>query len=154
MLARVDAANPRRLIRAIEVMETTGRSLHAWQQETPVPLVKNFKAVWLQRTREELQGRIETRVQTMLDAGWIGEVRGLMERHGADAVRRFPGIGYREIAGHLGAETPLDFTRHAIVTSTRQYAKRQLTWFNRELNLMPVMLTGAPPVPPALSTLF
>ncbi len=42
MLVRIDAANPRRLIRAIEVMETTGRSLHAWQEEPPVPLVKNF----------------------------------------------------------------------------------------------------------------
>ncbi len=76
MLVRIDAANPRRLIRAIEVMETTGRSLHAWQEETPVPLVKNFKAVWLQRTREELQGgwrrarrRCSTRVGSTRCAG-------------------------------------------------------------------------------------
>jgi tRNA dimethylallyltransferase len=153
MLARVDASNPRRLIRAIAVMETTGRSLQAWQEETPVPPVKQFQAVWLQRTKEELQGRLEARVQAMLDAGWIEEVRGLIARHGADAVRRFPGIGYREIAGHLEAGTPLDFTRHAIVTSTRQYAKRQLTWFNREPSLKAVMLSGAV-VPPALSSLF
>ena len=154
MLERLDADNPRRMIRAIAVMETTGRSLRAWQKETPVAPVKQFKAVWLQRSKEELQGRIEARVHAMLKAGWIEEVRGLIERHGADAVRRFPGLGYRELAGHLTAGTPLDFTRHAIVTATRQYAKRQLTWFNREPTLQAVMLSGAEPIFPALSSLF
>jgi tRNA dimethylallyltransferase len=154
MIPRLDIDNPRRLIRAIAVMETTGRSLQAWQEETPVPPVKRFQAVWLQRTKEELQGRIEARAQAMLKAGWIDEVRGLIERHGADAVRRFAGIGYRELAGHLTAGTPLDFTRHAIVTATRQYAKRQLTWFNREPTLKPVMLSGASSVPPALFSLL
>jgi tRNA dimethylallyltransferase len=154
MIPRLDIDNPRRLIRAIAVMETTGRSLRAWQDETPVAPVKHFKAMWLQRTKEDLQGRLESRVHAMLKAGWIDEVRGLIERHGAEAVRRFPGIGYRELTGHLTADTPLDFTRHAIVTATRQYAKRQLTWFNREPTLTPVMLSGAPPVPVALSTLL
>ena len=153
MLARLDVANPRRMARAIAVMETTGRSLRAWQDETPPPPVKEFRAFWLQRTKEELQGRIESRTRAMLAAGWIDEVRGLIERHGADAVRRFPGIGYRELASHLLSDTPLDFTRHAIVTATRQYAKRQLTWFNREPTLKTVMLSGAA-VPPALSFLF
>lgn len=127
MLPRLDINNPRRLIRAIGVMETTGRSLYAWQAETPAPPVKHFRAFWLQRTKEELQGRIEARTRKMLETGWIEEVRGLIVRHGADAVRRFPGIGYREITGHLVADAPLEFTRHAIVTATRQYAKRQLT---------------------------
>jgi tRNA dimethylallyltransferase len=154
IISRLDIDNPRRLIRAIAVMETTGRSLQAWQDETPVPPVKHFQARWLQRTKEDLQGRLEVRVQAMIKAGWIDEVRGLIDRHGVDAVRRFAGIGYRELAGHLTSDTPLDFTRHAIVTATRQYAKRQLTWFNREPRLSPVMLSGAPSVPPALSSLF
>jgi len=62
MLERIDAANPRRLARAIEVMETTGKSLHAWQAETPEPLVRDFTAFWIQREKAELEARIAARV--------------------------------------------------------------------------------------------
>ena len=158
MLGRIDAANPRRLARAIEVMESTGKSLAAWQEETPEPLVKEFQAIWIQREKEELARRIEARVEAMFAQGWVEEVRGLVERFGAEAVRAFAGIGYGEIAGWLGQRreatelrrplrSPMEFGNEGelesnITVATRQYAKRQLTWFAREPNLQQVMLTG------------
>ena len=78
---------------AIEVMEATGKSLREWQEETPEPLVRDFTAVWIQREKAELEKRIEARVEAMFAAGWEAEVRTLMEKYGAEAVRKFAGIG-------------------------------------------------------------
>ncbi len=150
MVTRVDAANPRRLARAVEVMETTGRSLRAWQEMTPAPLVTDYRAFWLEREKSELDARIEARVDAMLAAGWAEEVRGLVERHGSATVRAFPAIGYGELADLLEGRRKAETVRHAIVTSTRQYAKRQLTWFRREPSLRRVMLSGNQPVSRAL----
>jgi tRNA dimethylallyltransferase len=153
MLERLDAANPRRLARAIEVKEATGRSLRDWQEETPEPLISDFTALWIQREKAELEARIEARVEAMFAAGWVEEVRGLVERYGMNAVRAFPGIGYREIGAIVscpafaGPEQQVvratqEEAKSDILVATRQYAKRQLTWFAREPNLQAVMLTG------------
>jgi tRNA dimethylallyltransferase len=162
MLERVDASNPRRLVRAIEVFESTGRSLREWQEETPEALVPNFTAVWIQREKGELSQRIEVRVEAMFAAGWIEEVKKLVERYGLEAVRSFAGIGYGEIAEAMelrgqvrsqmefGNEGTLRKMKGDIVVATRQYAKRQLTWFAREPNLQQVMLTGDKPLTEAL----
>ena len=189
MLGRIDGANPRRLARAIEVFESTGKSLAAWQEETPEPLVKDFRAVWIQRERADLEQRISARVEEMFLQGWVAEVRGLVERFGVEAVRGFGGIGYGEIAGWLegeaaelrgqvrsqvqlgnegtreGREAPplgtgapdaaataegIAELKRNIIVATRQYAKRQLTWFAREPNLQQVMLTGSESIPAAI----
>jgi tRNA dimethylallyltransferase len=166
MLERIDAANPRRLARAIEVMETTGKSLHAWQEETPEPLVREFTAFWIQREKAELEARIEARVAAMFAQGWVEEVRGLVERFGMEAVRGFAGIGYREIAEAMelrgqvrsqmesGNEGTGKAVKSDILVATRQYAKRQLTWFAREPNLSKVMLTGHQPLSVAVPSLL
>jgi tRNA dimethylallyltransferase len=143
MLERLDASNPRRLARAIEVMEVTGRSLREWQEETPDPPVREFRAFWIERDQNELQERIALRVEAMFATGWVEEVRGLAARHGAEAVRAFPGIGYREIAEALVKGAAPESAQRNIIVATRQYAKRQLTWFNREPTLRKVMLSGA-----------
>jgi len=162
ILGQIDSKNPRRLARAIEVMEATGKSLREWQEETPEPLVKEFTALWLQREKEDLHARIEKRVEEMFAAGWEDEVRGLITRHGIEKVMAFPGIGYREIAGEaqlpgqvrsqvqLGNEDRTAALRSNILVATRQYAKRQLTWFARENKLSSVMLTGHPSFSAAL----
>ena len=148
ILAKIDASNPRRLTRAIEVMETTGRSLSAWQEETPPPLVKQFRAIWLQREKDELHSRIEARVEEMLAAGWVQEVMELRRLHSGDALQRFPGIGYRQIAEEIAMRADREYTvspklKRDISMATRQYAKRQLTWFAREPSLMKMMLSGS-----------
>jgi len=160
MVERIDAANPRRLARAIEVMEATGKSLRAWQEETPEPLVREFAAYWVGREKGELEQRIEKRVEEMFAQGWVEEVRGLMERYGVETVKGFPGIGYREIGealvestGRLAPDT-LKRVKGDILVATRQYAKRQLTWFAREPKLQKVMLTGSQPISMVLPSLL
>jgi tRNA A37 N6-isopentenylltransferase MiaA len=84
----------------------------------------------------------------------VEEVRGLVERHGLEAVRGFPGIGYGEIGemlascalrapGQQGARATQEKVKSDILVATRQYAKRQLTWFRREPTLREVMLSGS-----------
>jgi tRNA dimethylallyltransferase len=158
MLERIDAANPRRLARAITVMESTGRSLRDWQEATPAPLVTEFTAVWLQRGKEELEARLEARVQAMFAAGWVEEVMELRRWHSLEALRKFPGIGYRQIVEGLlmradGAYEPSAALKRDILVATRQYAKRQLTWFAREPTLQKVMLSGNQPLPAPLLSL-
>jgi tRNA dimethylallyltransferase len=153
MLAQIDAKNPRRLARAIEVMEATGRSLSEWQDATPEPLVKEFTALWLQREKDDLHARMETRVEAMFAAGWGEEVRALVGKYGAENVKAFQGIGYREITELvIGSKRSLTLqeVKRNILVATRQYAKRQLTWFAREPKLASVMLTGHPSFSAAL----
>ena len=144
--------------------EATGRSLREWQEETPEPLVSDFTALWIQRGKAELARRIEARVEAMFAQGWVEEVRGLVERYGAEAVRSFPGIGYREIAeamelrGQVRSQVQLGnegtgALKSTILVATRRYAKRQLTWFAREPNLRKVMLTGNQPLSAAFPAL-
>jgi tRNA dimethylallyltransferase len=166
MLERVDAANPRRLARAIEVFESTGKSLATWQEETPEPLVKTFTAWWIQRKRDELFERIEARVERMFALGWEEEVQGLVERCGMEKVKAFAGIGYRDIAeraaklrGQVRSQVQLGNEEGAelksnISVATRQYAKRQLTWFAREPNLQQVLLIADQPFFPVVSHLL
>jgi tRNA dimethylallyltransferase len=145
MLELLDASNPRRLARAIEVMESTGKSLRIWQAETPEPLVPQFEAFWVERPKGELGIRLAARVEAMFSQGWIEEVRGLVAQHGIEKVKAFPGIGYREIAAALetgSAPSGDQNLKRDILVATRQYAKRQLTWFAREPNLQRVMLIG------------
>jgi tRNA dimethylallyltransferase len=156
MIERLDRSNPRRLARAIEVKEATGRSLLAWQEKTPEPLTPDFTAIWIGRAKEELQERIAVRVEAMFAAGWVEEVRRLAERHGWEAVAKFPGIGYREIGEALrvgGKGAVPESVKSDIIVATRQYAKRQLTWFAREPNLHRVMLSGNQPISAALLSL-
>jgi tRNA dimethylallyltransferase len=169
MLGKLDEKNPRRLARAIEVMESTGKSLREWQAATPEPLVREFSAIWIQREKAELEKRIEARVEAMFAAGWVEEVQGLVEKFGVEVVRRFVGIGYGEIAEalvnesapaasdalHAPGQQVVRGTHHArlkgdIFVATRQYAKRQLTWFAREPILQQLMLTGNPSFSEAL----
>jgi tRNA dimethylallyltransferase len=167
MLKQLDAQNPRRLARAIEVMESTGKSLREWQDATPEPLVKEFTALWLQREKDDLHARIEKRVEEMFASGWENEVRALIAKYGVGKVTAFPGIGYREIAeaaklpgqvrsqvraegNKLGNEENEETLKRNILVATRQYAKRQLTWFAQENKLTSVMLTGHPSFSAAL----
>ncbi|PAW80048.1 MAG: tRNA (adenosine(37)-N6)-dimethylallyltransferase MiaA [Verrucomicrobia bacterium Tous-C9LFEB] len=147
IVPHLDLKNPRRIARAIEVMETTGISLRKWQQDTRPPLIKSFRAFYIERDKSDLHARINQRVDQMLEAGWIDEVRTLVERHGLDALLNFPAIGYPELAAWLQSNGDLNLVREAIALATRQYAKRQLTWFRRESKLIAV-----PMAPNELST--
>jgi tRNA dimethylallyltransferase len=141
IIPHLDFKNPRRVARAIEVKEFTGLSLRQWQQQNSPPLVTDFEAYLLVRTKKDLDERIEKRVDQMLASGWKAEVDNLIKQYGISVLRNFQAIGYAELASALPNGVSPEI-RAKIVTATRQYAKRQLTWFRRELKLKQLKLSS------------
>lgn len=141
IVPHIDVRNPRRVTRAIEVMETTGTSLRDWQEANEPPLVSRHRTFFIQREKEDLHLRIAARVDHMLTAGWLTEVRELLQKHGSEVLAKFPAIGYPNLARWIErGEDDLEPVRNDIILATRQYAKRQLTWFRRESNLVTVLM--------------
>lgn len=129
--ARILPGDLRRIVRALEVYHATGRPISEWQTEfrrkaSPTPPV-----ACIVRPREEQHRRINERVVRMLEAGWVEEVRRLM----SEAPQRRPGrsarqaVGYEEIVLHLEGRLSRAEMVDRIQTRTRQFYKRQMTWF-------------------------
>ncbi len=139
-----------RLQRALEITRLAGRpmtELMAAQKNRPA-LGLDFPTVVLMRPVPELDARIAARTDAMLAAGWLEETRDLLAVHPADC----PGLlslGYRQLVLHLQGETSLELARLAIVRETRQYAKRQRTWFRGAAQIE----TGPPDDPVVLDAL-
>jgi len=142
---QLDLGNPRRVQRALEVILNTGTSLLDWQRKGNLrPVVSDFRAYFLQRDREALHARIANRVAAMFEAGWMEETAGLIDRHGQEALENFAAIGYGGIARALGGVgnqpgriPPEERAQlvEKVTQMTRQYARRQLTWFRGEPKL-------------------
>lgn len=124
----VDPKNPRRVVRALEVATTTGKPFTA-QRKKRQPL---FDALTLgiDPPAELLRGRIDERIDAMMRAGLVEEVRTLIEKYG-QAAGAFNAIGYREIIDHLNGTLSLNDAVEAIKMNTWHYAKRQRTWFKK-----------------------
>lgn len=132
--ARIDTANPRRVQRAWEVLAATGRGLSDWQAKTPppllplaacTPLLVNAPKAWL-------DPRIERRFDAMLAGGALDEVRANLP--GWNAARpAAQAIGAAELVAYLLGEMTLETARQAANRATRQYAKRQRTWFRARM---------------------
>ena len=122
-----------KLIRAIEVCLLAGRPITELHRAGRLRLegYASLK-VGLMPRRAELYRRIERRVQTMLQRGWLDELQALLARGISPAARPFQFIGYRELRAHLAGELSLPEAVAAIEQNTRRYAKRQLTWFRKE----------------------
>jgi tRNA dimethylallyltransferase len=124
-----------RIVRALEVAELSGVPLseHFKRQEDEQPLTDiEFLKIGLNLPREELYARIDARTERMLEGGWIEEVEKLL-RGGADP--QWPGLqtlGYPEVVSYLRGGMTREEMQESIARQTRQYAKRQLTWFRRE----------------------
>jgi tRNA dimethylallyltransferase len=133
--ARIDRLNPVRIQRAWEVQRTTGRGLAAWQDDTGPPLLPldQTRAFLIPGDRDWLAPRIAHRFDAMLDAGVLKEARA--NRPGwSPALPSAKAIGAAELMAHLDGTLTLDAAREAIVTLTRQYAKRQRTWFRARMS--------------------
>ncbi len=91
-----------------------------------------FKLVGIERPREELYQRINDRVTAMLDHGWLEEVRGLLAAGLAPQAQPMQGVGYRELAQVIRGESTLAEAVPLIRQRTRQFARRQITWFRKE----------------------
>ena len=125
---------PQRLGRTIEVALLTGRPLSWWHsQHTSDQEPLAGLVVVLDRDREELDRRIDARVIRMAAEGLVDEVRGLMEKGYGPEAPGMSGTGYREVAAYLGGDVTLDEALDRMRSQTRQYARRQLTWFRNQL---------------------
>ncbi len=120
----------RRIVRALEVFEITGQpfsKLHQEHREAEPPL--DALLVGLDWPRDKLYARIDARVDAMLEAGFIDEVRLLMEQGYTERLMQLRTLGYREFAAHLLGRQTYEEARAAMQQNTRRYAKRQLTWW-------------------------
>jgi tRNA dimethylallyltransferase len=144
--ARIHANDMRRVIRALEVFELTGRPISAWQTEwaAPAPLHGEPAIHWIDWPRAELYERIDRRVEAMFALGLVDEVRRLRSLPKPLSREARQALGYREVLDHLDGKLPLPDTIAAVKTHSRQFAKRQLTWFRRLPGCFPVSaeLTG------------
>ncbi len=122
-----------RAARTVEVALLTGTPLSVWQQRAHAAGPMRPWFVRLTVPREFLHVRIENRVAAMLRAGWVEEVRALLAEGIAPDAAGLDGVGYRQVVAHLAGALPADQLAGDIVVSTRQYAKRQETWFRHQL---------------------
>ncbi|MEL6690516.1 MAG: tRNA (adenosine(37)-N6)-dimethylallyltransferase MiaA [Pseudomonadota bacterium] len=132
--AGLDQQNPMRVQRAWEVQEATGKSLSDWQKETPPPLLPltDAAAFVLDADKDWLNERIERRFDIMMDTGAMDEARAV-EPDWLPSAPWAKAIGAPELIAHLRGELSMAEARAAAVISTRQYAKRQRTWFRARM---------------------
>ena len=126
---RIGPTNARRIIRALEVHQLTGRPISEWQaQRVPV----SYQAIAPDIDLNNLDERIAERTATMFVDGFVDEVRRLLDDGVPDNAPGFDSIGYREVLAHLRGETTLEETQSAVSQATRRLARRQQTWFRRD----------------------
>ncbi|MEO3414245.1 tRNA (adenosine(37)-N6)-dimethylallyltransferase MiaA [Roseovarius sp. CAU 1744] len=132
--SRIDIRNPMRVQRAWEVQATTGRGLAHWQDSTPPPLLPLAQATPLLLDAEKtwLNQRIARRFDQMLAGGALEEARTNLSGWNPGALSS-RAIGAAELIAHLRGELTLDQAREAATIATRQFAKRQRTWFRARM---------------------
>jgi tRNA dimethylallyltransferase len=126
--ARIDLRNPRRVLRALERAEAGGGAGSVMADPYPGRLA----LIGISRPREVLYRRIDERVARLFSSGLLEETRRLLDAGHAPDLPALSGHGYREAAAHLAGEWSLEAAIAATARRTRQYAKRQLTWFRRD----------------------
>jgi len=121
--------NPQRLMRALEIVLATGKSITHFQSAQKVTRPFNILKIGLSVPREILNERINNRVDAMMEEGLLQEVTSLMSSAHVNALQT---VGYQEIFEHLRGEISLQDAVTQIKQHTRQYAKRQMTWFKKD----------------------
>ena len=130
--AKLHVNDSRRVIRAIEVYRLTGKPISQWQKEHDRPVPQEDCRVYaLEVPKPELDARIAKRVDAMLAAGLIDEVRRLIQNDSPLSRTASQAVGYREPIQWIanGETVPISELREEIILHTRQLAKRQMTWF-------------------------
>jgi len=127
--AQVDLKNPKRLLKALEICQMTGKPYSSFRTQTikkrPFKIIK----IGLNRNRSELFNLINQRVDNMVAAGLVDEARRFYEFKNSNSLNT---VGYKELFDYFDAIHPLDKAIELIKRNSRRYARRQLTWFNRD----------------------
>ena len=121
--SRIDLKNPRRVIRAIEVVRSSGAS------PVQIPPAFNPVIIGLTMDRDELDHRINRRTDAMITEGWVGEVKELLDQGYSLDLPSMSSLGYRELARHLNDGLVLEEAVIEIKRQTRRFARKQYTWF-------------------------
>ncbi len=129
---KIHPNDKKRLIRALEIYELTGKTKSQWEKKTEslTNLGFSFKIIGIRFQRENLYQRIETRIDQMMKNGLLNEVRTLSKRRLSKTARQ--SLSYREFLAYLKKQITLDDAVKLLKRNTRNYAKRQLTWFRHE----------------------
>ena len=132
--AQVHENDPQRIARGLEVFRATGRPLSAWQAEpVAAPDLGPVAKIVLEPDREWLVERIHTRFHLMVEAGAVDEVEALLKLRLAPSLPAMKALGVPELGGYLAGEMSLDEAIEAAAIKSRQYAKRQSTWFRQQM---------------------
>ncbi len=134
-----DLHNAQRIIRALEVAIYTGKAFSEWHKSKENERPFSFIKIALERPREELYSRINKRVDLMLEAGLIEEVKSLEKYRDKNALQT---VGYKEVFQFLDGKLSYPEMTELIKRNTRRYAKRQLTWFRNQDNFTWIQATN------------
>lgn len=128
----IDKNDRKKIIRALEIIETTGSTLNNSRGISE----PEFEVEWIGRnyTRDELYSRIDKRVDIMMEQGLLDETKYLLKKHGR-IQNLINTIGYREILGYIDNKYSLEEALDLLKKNTRNYAKRQLTWFRKNQDI-------------------
>ena len=133
MYEQIDRNNPRRVRRAIEILRQTGRPPSTLRTRWKGPLPVPYPFFGLRRSRSDLRKRIDRRVERMFERGLVEEAKALLEAGLLLDMPAAQALGYRQVFEYLQGKRSLEETKHLIKIRTAQFAKRQETWFRRQL---------------------
>lgn len=140
--AVIDLENPMRVLRAWEVLETTGKGLADWRDETQPPLLplEACDARLVVPDRDALYARCDARFDRMLAQGALDEAARIEKMNPAPTAPGLKALGARELLAHLAGSITLDEAAEHTKTATRRYAKRQLTWGRNQMSAWRIVL--------------
>lgn len=130
--AEVDRNNPRRVVHALEICHMTGKPYSSFRTHTQKQRSFRIVKIGLNRPREELYTRINERVLRMVDEGLIEEARSVYPLRGLNSLNT---VGYKEIFAYFDGAIPLEEAVRQIQSNTRQYMRKQLTWFKKQTDI-------------------
>lgn len=151
---RIHPNNLKKVIRAIEVFETTGEGIREFRESFVPTEDYGCILIGLNRDREELYRRIDERVDQLMNVGLVEEIKSLLDKGLTENSISMKGIGYKEIIAYLHGEYDQAEAVRLVKQNTRHYAKRQLTWLRRYQDMIWFNLSEYRTVDAALSDIF
>jgi len=128
---RIHPNDQKRIIRALEVFEQTGKPISRLQKKSPAARKYNIQMIGLNMDRESLYKKIEARVDKMIEKGLVDEVKGLLDSGYNKNLPSMQALGYKETIGHLEGKYDKEEMVNLLKKNTRNFARRQLVWFRR-----------------------
>jgi len=150
---RIHPNNVRRVIRALEIYHCTGKSMTEWQKQQTPELLYDVALIGLTMEREKLYERINARVDKMIEEGLLEEVKALYSR-GIRDCQSIQAIGYKELYEYLEGKMTLEEAIEQLKQNSRNYAKRQLTWFRNKISVQWFDMTDLSKFPERVDEIF